>query len=126
MALRLRQAAPHREALRRALALLALPWNAPAAARCTARTADAIWHAAGDVSADFSWYTRRASLAAICLATLAYWLRRDPGAEAGEEEQHLAEALGFLDRRMADLMRIGHRRRAVCDRLRRRDARHAA
>ncbi|MBW8270757.1 COQ9 family protein [Caldovatus aquaticus] len=109
--LRLRAAAPHREALRRALALLALPWNAAAAARCTARTADAMWHAAGDRSADFSWYTRRASLAAIYLATLAYWLR--PEADGADPETHLAATLAFLDRRMADLARLAGMRRAL-------------
>ena len=63
IALRLEQNRPHKEAIRRALALLALPRNARLAAACTARTVDAIWHAAGDRSADFSWYTKRAILA---------------------------------------------------------------
>ena len=40
--------APHREALRRALAVLALPRNAPEAARLAWRAADRIWRAAGD------------------------------------------------------------------------------
>ena len=47
------------------------------AAACTARTVDAIWHAAGDRAADFSWYTKRALLAAVYTATLLFWLRRD-------------------------------------------------
>ena len=63
--LRLIAMAPHKAALRRALALLALPWNAPQGLRATAGAVDAMWHAAGDTSADFSWYTRRATLAAI-------------------------------------------------------------
>jgi len=113
--LRLRAAAPHREALRHALALLALPWNAGAAARCTARTVDAIWYAAGDRSADFSWYTRRASLAAIYAATLAYWLR--PEADGADPEEHLAATLAFLDRRMADLARMAKGRQALCARV---------
>lgn len=83
---------------RRATALLALPHNAPAAARITARTVDAIWRAIGDRSADFSWYTKRASLAAIYGATMLYWLRDDSeGAE---------ETLRFLDRRIEALMLI--------------------
>lgn len=102
VAVRLTQAAPHREALRRALGLLALPWNAPAAARVTARTVDAMWHAAGDRSADFSWYTRRATLAAVYGATLVRWLR-DDGAGLGE-------SLAFLDRRLADAARLGRLR----------------
>src|SRR5262249_17204932 len=48
--LRLEQAAPHREAVRRGLAFLALPQNGPLAARCLYRTVDAIWHAIGDRS----------------------------------------------------------------------------
>ncbi|WP_245614885.1 COQ9 family protein [Muricoccus aerilatus] len=95
--IRLRQAAGEREALRRALALMALPWNAVAAARSLARSADAIWAAAGDRSADFSWYTRRATLGVVYAATLAYWLREPVGVEA---------ALEFLDRRLAGLARL--------------------
>lgn len=103
--LRLAAAAPHKPALRRAVALLALPWNAPVSLRCTARTVDAMWHAAGDRSADFAWYTKRASLAGVYAATLAYWLRDD----RAETE----DALAFLDRRLEGLARIGRLRRAV-------------
>ncbi|TQF83090.1 COQ9 family protein [Elioraea sp. Yellowstone] len=96
--IRLEQNAGAREAAARATALLALPHNAPAAARITARTVDAIWRAIGDRSADFSWYTKRASLAAIYGATMLYWLRDDSeGAE---------ETLRFLDRRIEALMLI--------------------
>jgi ubiquinone biosynthesis protein COQ9 len=103
IATRLRQAMPHKAALRQALALLALPWNAPTALRTAARTASAIWYAAGDSSADFSWYTRRASLMAIYAATLAYWLR--------EDSEDLGPTLDFLDRRLAGLARITRCRR---------------
>lgn len=102
IAIRLAEIEPHRAALRRALALLALPWNARAAARSLARTVDAIWAAAGDRSADFSWYTRRASLAGIYLATIAFWLREPGGMNA---------ALEFLDRRLAGLGRLHRARR---------------
>ena len=95
---RLEAAEPHRDALRAALSLLAMPWNAPIAARSLARSVNAIWYAAGDKSADFSWYTRRATLAAIYSATLAFWLSgRGDGLEA---------ALEFLDRRLADHARF--------------------
>jgi len=103
--LRLAAAGPHKPALRRALALLALPWNARASLRCTARTVDSMWHAAGDRSADFAWYTKRASLAGVYAATLAYWLRDD--------RQETDDALAFLDRRLQGLARIGRLRRAV-------------
>ena len=100
--LRLAAAAPHKRALRRAVSLLALPWNAGVALQTTARTASAMWYAAGDKSADFSWYTRRASLGAIYAATLAYWLRDD--------DPDTGDAMAFFDRRLADLARLQRRR----------------
>ena len=75
LATRFRLFREHREAIRRAAGVLALPRHAALAARCTARTVDAMWFAAGDTSADFSWYTKRATLAAVYSATLLYWLR---------------------------------------------------
>jgi len=99
--LRFAAAAPHKRALRRAVSLLALPWNAGLALQVTARTASAMWYAAGDSSADFSWYTRRASLGAIYAATLAYWLRDD--------DPDTGDAMAFLDRRLADLARLQRR-----------------
>src|ERR1700712_5298787 len=102
IALRLEQNRPYKEAIRRALAVLALPRNARAAAACTARTVDAIWHAAGDRSADFSWYTKRAILAAVYSATVLYWLR--------DSSPDDAPTLAFLDRRLAGVSRIGRLR----------------
>src|SRR3546814_10428707 len=62
---RFQQAAPYREAVRRAVAILAMPQNAALAARTLWRTADAIWRAAGDQAADFSHYTKRATAGAV-------------------------------------------------------------
>ena len=103
--LRLAASAAHKPALRRALSLLAIPWNIPVALRTTAATVDAMWYAAGDTSADFSWYTRRATLAAVYGATLAFWTRND--------DPDIAEAMAFLDRRLAGVARLGKRRRAA-------------
>jgi ubiquinone biosynthesis protein COQ9 len=103
--LRLEQAEPHREAVRRALALQALPWNLPSAMRTVARTADSIWAAAGDTSSDLSWATRRATVSAVYGATLAFWLR--------DEEPGFAATRDFLDRRLADLARFQRPRRAA-------------
>lgn len=111
IALRLARNRVHKEAIRRALAALALPGNARQAALCTARTVDAMWHAAGDHSADFSWYTKRAILTGVYTATLLYWLR-DPS----EDD---AATLGFLDRRLADVGRITRVRQKVTSTLRR-------
>lgn len=106
--LRLRLLRPHREAARRALAALTRLGAGTNAVRLAARTADAIWHAAGDQASDFSWYTKRATLAAIYAATLLYWLR--------EESEDDAASAAFLDRRLAGVARIGRlRRRVGCD-----------
>jgi ubiquinone biosynthesis protein COQ9 len=103
---------PWREAVRRALVVLALPQRAPLAFRLLYETVDGIWYAAGDSATDFSFYTKRATLAGIYGATLLYWLEdRSPG---------FADTRAFLDRRLADAARIGaarHRIEAAADRL---------
>ena len=111
VALRLAQNRPHKEAVRRAISVLAMPVHARQAAGCTLRTVDAIWHAAGDRTADFSWYTKRAILSALYGATLLYWLR-----DAAEDD---AATLGFLDRRLAGIGRFGKLRGRAATALRR-------
>ena len=51
---RLEAMRPYREALRRALAILAQPHNLPDAARLAWRAADRIWRVAGDNATDFN------------------------------------------------------------------------
>ena len=99
---RLERNAPHREAIRRAAARLSLPHNAPVALRSLYRTVDAIWLLANDRSTDFSYYTKRATLAGIYAAVLQVWLNdRSEGQEA---------AWAFLDRRLEDVAFIGKAR----------------
>ena len=89
---------PWREAVRRALTVLALPQNAPLAMRLLYETVDGIWYAAGDSATDFSFYTKRASLAAIYGAAMLFWLDdRSPGC---------IETDAFVERRLADLHRL--------------------
>lgn len=96
--LRLEDLAAHREAVRRALGLLALPHNAPVAAATLWRTVDAIWYAAGDTATDFNYYTKRALLAGVYSATVLYWL--------DDKSEGFAETWKFLDRRLADVLRL--------------------
>src|SRR3954468_20761582 len=49
---------PAREAVRRGLAILAMPKNLPLALRIGWRTADHMWRIAGDISTDFNHYTK--------------------------------------------------------------------
>ena len=88
-----------REAARKATAWLAAPRHAPLASRLTYRTCDAIWRAAGDASTDFNFYTKRGLLAGVVLSTTLYWL------QDGSEGNQATSA--FLDRRIAEVLRIG-------------------
>ena len=95
---RLEVLAPHREAVRRGLSLLALPPYAPLGLRLIYETVDGIWYAVGDASTDFSFYTKRATLAGIYGAAMLYWLDDcSPG---------LTDTEAFIDRRLADLHRF--------------------
>ena len=96
----------HREAIRRAAGLLALPTNLPIAAGLAWGTAAAIWQAAGKSSHDFSWYTQRASLAAVYGATMAVWL--------GDSSENCQATYAFLARRLDNVVEaIKLRRRAA-------------
>lgn len=99
--LRLEIDAADPDAQRRAFAILSLPANAGSGARFLARTVDAIWRAAGDRSADFSWYTKRAILAGVYGATALFAMQ--PGRGPDEIE-------AFLDRRLAGTARLGRLR----------------
>ncbi len=96
--LRLEELAPHREAVRRVIAFLGLPHNATVAARGGWRTVDAIWHALGDRSVDFAYYTKRATLGYVYAATVLCWL--------GDDSEDYAETWSFLDRRIEDVMAL--------------------
>ncbi len=96
--LRLEALEPHREAVRMALSRASLPHHAPAAARALWRTVDAMWRAAGDTATDFNYYSKRGLLAGVLGATLLYWLEDD--------SENKADSWAFLDRRIADVMRV--------------------
>jgi len=101
--IRLDIVAPWREAVRRALTVVALPQHSPLAMRLIYQTVDGIWYAAGDTATDFSFYTKRLTLAAIYGATVLHWL--------DDRSEGSADTRAFLDRRLADAARIGRARR---------------
>jgi ubiquinone biosynthesis protein COQ9 len=88
-----------RDAARKATAWLAAPRHAPLASRLTYRTCDAIWRAAGDASTDFNFYTKRALLGGVVLSTTLYWLQ--------DSSEGYQASSAFLDRRIAEVLRIG-------------------
>jgi ubiquinone biosynthesis protein COQ9 len=103
---------PWREAVRRGLSVLALPQNAPLGLKLLYDSVDAIWEGIGDHPTDFSFYTKRASLAAILAAATLYWL--------DDRSPNFEDTDAFVERRLADLYRltgIGRRFAAASDML---------
>lgn len=90
--------AKDREAVRRAVTLLALPLSGATGPHALYRTVDAIWRAVGDTSTDFNFYTKRAILAGVYSAVTITWF--------GDESEDYADTWAFLDRRIADVMKI--------------------
>ncbi len=89
---------PHRESVRKAMALLALPFYMHRSLRLLYETVDSIWYAVGDQSTDFNFYTKRLTLAGVYSSTLIFWLDdKSPGC---------ANSWVFLDRRINDIMTI--------------------
>lgn len=90
--------APHKEALRRALAILAQPQNAMTGARLAWRAADRMWRIAGDTATDFNHYSKRGILSALYTSTMLVFL--------DDSTEGLTETRAFLDRRIDDVMRF--------------------
>ena len=89
---------PAREAVRRGLAILAMPQNLPLALRISWRTADLMWRIAGDTSTDFNHYTKRMTLGAVYASTVLVWL--------DDDSEGWSETAAFLDRRIDDVMKF--------------------
>ena len=106
---RLEPLSPHREAMRRAALANGLPGNLATSTRALWRTVDLTWHAAGlggsAAAQGFSYYSRRATVAAVVGATFLYWLE--------DRSEGSADTWAFLDRRIEDVMRIGKARAQV-------------
>ena len=96
--IRLEQAVPHKEVVRRTLAVLARPQHAKLAAQLLYSTVDKMWRAAGDTSTDYNFYTKRATLSAVYSATLLAFL--------SDNSVDLAKTEAFLDRRLADVAKL--------------------
>ena len=95
---RLENAEAHRDAVAQGLKILARPQHAQVAASTLYRTVDRIWRLTGDRSVDFSFYTKRATLAGVYSATLLYWVA-NPNADRASTE-------AFLDQRLREVAMI--------------------
>jgi ubiquinone biosynthesis protein COQ9 len=90
--------APDREALRRALAILAMPQNVVGAAKLGWRAADLMWRMAGDTATDYNHYTKRTILGGVYAATITVFL--------DDESEGWADTRAFLARRIEGIMRF--------------------
>ena len=95
---RLGHVAGREEALKRALAIMALPNNAGAALQLGWHSADAMRRLAGDTATDLNHYSKRAILAGVYAATLAFFVDDDSGGKADTQ--------AFLDRRIEGIIRF--------------------
>ncbi len=90
---------PYKEAVRRSIGILALPNNSKLALKAMYNSTDEIWKAAEDRATDFSFYTKRATLAGIYSSSLMYWL--------GLTDPDLKNVEQFIDRRLDNVNMIG-------------------
>jgi ubiquinone biosynthesis protein COQ9 len=95
---RLDALAGQEEALRRALAIQAMPQNLVRTAKFGWHSADLMWRLAGDTATDYNHYTKRALLAGIYTATLFVFVDDDSDGKS--------ETRGFLDRRIENVMQF--------------------
>ena len=79
--------------------LSSLGENIPSSLRELSLLSDEIWYLASDTDVTFSWYSKRASLAAIYAATELY-MTTDKSKDFKDTEE-------FLDRRLEDVMTAG-------------------
>lgn len=87
-----------REAIKRATAFYAMPWNAPAGLKALYATMDAMWRAAGDTATDYNFYTKRLTLANVYGLTLHVWLN--------DESAGQADTQAYLRRRIENVMQF--------------------
>ena len=95
---RLDAIAHQKEALRRALSILAMPQNAVRAVQLGWHSADVMWRLAGDTATDYNHYTKRLTLGSIYAATLAVY--------ADDTSPDHADTRAFLERRIEGIMKF--------------------
>mgnify|MGYP001227307565 CR=1 FL=1 len=105
--IRLNLCQKYKEAVRSSISLTAMPFNAKKSLNILYRTCNNIWRMAGDNSTDFSFYTKRISLAAVYTPTLLFWLN--------DNSNNNVETELFLDRRLKDISKISNLKKPLSD-----------
>ena len=98
--IRLNLCQKYKEVVRASISLTAIPVNAKISLNILYRTCNSMWRIVGDKSTDFSFYTKRISLAAVYTSTLLFWLN--------DTSSNNVETEFFLDRRLKDVSKISN------------------
>ena len=105
--IRLHLCQKYKEAIRSSISITAIPVNASISLKILYRTCNSMWRIAGDKSTDFSFYTRRISLAAVYTSTLLFWLN--------DNSNDNIETEFFLDRRLKGINKISRLKKPLSD-----------
>ena len=105
--IRLNLCQKYKEAVRSSISLTAIPVNAKISLNILYRTCNSMWRIVGDKSTDFSFYTRRISLAAVYTSTLLFWLN--------DKSNNNVETEFFLERRLKDISKISSLKKPLSD-----------
>lgn len=90
---------PHKEAVRAASVYWLVPTRKIQASKQVWKTADVMWHWAGDEAQDYNYYTKRMLLSGVITSTMMTWLN-----DTSHNHQETSE---FLDRRIENVLKIG-------------------
>ncbi|XP_072169556.1 ubiquinone biosynthesis protein COQ9, mitochondrial-like [Diadema setosum] len=99
---RLRMITPYHETWPEAMVLTARPENITEHFANLANLMDTIWFYAGDKSADFNWYTKRVTLAAVYKSSELCLIQ--------DKSPDFEDTWTFLDNRLADFTRLAKAR----------------
>ena len=89
----------HKKSIARIASFCGLRLNFLFANKMIWKVVDNIWRAAEDISYDFNFYTKRASLFYIYKSTFLFWI--------GQNEKDLENTIEFMQRRMNEVMFLG-------------------
>ena len=92
---RLEQALPHKEVVRKTAQYLLNPRNLQLSQKLLYQTIDLIWRTTGDHSTDISFFTKRGLLGALYSSTILYFLADNSGS--------IENTSSFLDRRLKEI-----------------------
>ena len=95
---RLNVLAPHRDAVRQALAFWSVPPRPLMGSRIVWRTADRIWTWAGDTATDYNRYTKRGILAGVLTTTELAWIQ--------DESEDFTATRDFLSHRIENALQF--------------------